>query len=43
MHDQQLLTILEDATPVNVNVEGSEAVEVEWKDGQAHNTPTIGC
>jgi len=33
VYDQRLLTTLEDATPVNVNVEGSEAVEVEWKDG----------
>ena len=32
-YHQRLINGLEDATPANVDVEGSEAVEVEWRDG----------
>ena len=31
--DQRLLSSLEDATPSNIDVKGSDVVEIEWKDG----------
>ena len=38
-YDQRLLITLEDPTPANVDVEGSEAVEVEWRDGHHSQYP----
>ena len=38
-YGQRLLDTLEDPTPANVDVEGSEAVEVKWKDGHHSRYP----
>ena len=38
-YDQRLLTTLEDPTPASVDVEGSEAVEVKWRDGHYSQYP----
>ena len=38
-YDQRLLTTLEDPIPANVDVKGSEAVEVKWKDGHHSQFP----
>ena len=38
-YDQRLLTTLEDPIPADVDVEGSKAVEVKWRDGHHSQYP----
>ena len=39
VYDQRLLTTLEDPIPANIDVKGSEAVEVKWRDGHHSQYP----